>query len=147
MPSNNVFQYSKNRTRKRSAKKSIKTGKKMDSSSFWNPEFTVRMCECANYWWKLYSDRTRKKHFLRRLKTIGMASEKLYRNALNTVKSIRIIKKPKQYARLSTTNLRPVFHECRVYLKKSKKDYRQLVGTLFIKWSNGYQLWFSYSKL
>ena len=28
MPSNNVFQYSKIRTRKRSAKKSIKTGKK-----------------------------------------------------------------------------------------------------------------------
>ena len=32
MPSNNVFQYSKIRTRKRSAKKSIKTGKKK-----WNP--------------------------------------------------------------------------------------------------------------
>ena len=31
MPSNNVFQYSKIRTRKRSAKKSI----------FWNPESTV----------------------------------------------------------------------------------------------------------
>ena len=41
MPSNNVFQYSKIRTRKRSAKKSIKTGKKMESSSFWNPESTV----------------------------------------------------------------------------------------------------------
>ena len=41
MPSNSVFQYSKIRTRKRSAKKSIKTGKKMESSSFWNPESTV----------------------------------------------------------------------------------------------------------
>ena len=39
MPSNNVFQYSKIRTR--SAKKSIKTGKRMESSSFWNPESTV----------------------------------------------------------------------------------------------------------
>ena len=42
MPSNNVFQYSKIRTRKRSAKKSIKTGKKMESSSFWNPESSTR---------------------------------------------------------------------------------------------------------
>ena len=41
MPSNNVFQYSKIRTRKRSAKKSIKTGKTVESSSFWNPESTV----------------------------------------------------------------------------------------------------------
>ena len=41
MPSNNVFQYSKIRTRKRSAKKSIKTGKKMKSGSFWDPESTV----------------------------------------------------------------------------------------------------------
>ena len=41
MPSNNVFHYSKIRTGKRSAKKSIKTGKKVESSSFWNPESTV----------------------------------------------------------------------------------------------------------
>ena len=41
MPSNNVFHYSKIRTRKRSAKKSIKTGKKVESSSFWNQESTV----------------------------------------------------------------------------------------------------------
>ena len=41
MHSNNVFQHSKIRTRKRSAKKSIKTGKKMESNSFWNPESTV----------------------------------------------------------------------------------------------------------
>ena len=42
MPSNNVFQYSKIQTRKRSAKKSIKSGKKkMESSSFWNPESTA----------------------------------------------------------------------------------------------------------
>ena len=40
MPSNNVFQYSKIRTRKRSAKKSIKTGKK-NLALFWNPESTV----------------------------------------------------------------------------------------------------------
>ena len=30
--------------------------------------------------WKFYSNRTRKKRLLRRLKNIGMASEKLYRN-------------------------------------------------------------------
>ena len=40
MPSNNVFQYSKIRTGKRSAKKSIKTGKK-NLALFWNPESTV----------------------------------------------------------------------------------------------------------
>ena len=41
MPSNNAFQYGKIRTRKQSAKKRIKTGKKMESTSFWNPESTV----------------------------------------------------------------------------------------------------------
>ena len=35
---NNVFQYSKIWTRKRNAKKSIKTEKKLESSPFWNPE-------------------------------------------------------------------------------------------------------------
>ena len=41
MPSNNVFQYSKIRTRKRNAKESIKIEKKYEeSSSFWNPEST-----------------------------------------------------------------------------------------------------------
>ena len=40
MPSNNVFQYNNIRTRKRSAKKSIKTGKK-NLALFWNPESTV----------------------------------------------------------------------------------------------------------
>ena len=33
--------YGKIRTRKQSAKKIIKTGKKMESTSFWNPESTV----------------------------------------------------------------------------------------------------------
>ena len=33
--------YGKIRTRKQSAKKRIKTGKKMESTSFWNPESTV----------------------------------------------------------------------------------------------------------
>ena len=37
---NNVFQYSKIRTRKRNAKKSIKTEEKLESSPFWNPEST-----------------------------------------------------------------------------------------------------------
>ena len=37
---NNVFQYSKIRTRKRNAKKSIKTEKNLESSPFWNPEST-----------------------------------------------------------------------------------------------------------
>ena len=41
MHSNNVFQYSKIRTRKRNAKKSIKNSKKLESSPFWNPESTV----------------------------------------------------------------------------------------------------------
>ena len=40
MHSNNLFQYSKIRTRKRNAKKSIKTEKKVESSPFWNPEST-----------------------------------------------------------------------------------------------------------
>ena len=44
MPSNNVFQYSKIRTRKRSAKKSIKTGQKK-----WNPAlFGIRNPPCWN---------------------------------------------------------------------------------------------------
>ena len=43
MPSNKVFQYSKIRTRKRSAKKSIKTGKK------WNPALSgIRNPLCLN---------------------------------------------------------------------------------------------------
>ena len=33
--------YGKIRTRKQSAKKRIKTGKKMESTSFWNPESTA----------------------------------------------------------------------------------------------------------
>ena len=37
---NDVFQYSKIRTRKRNAKKSIKTEKNLESSPFWNPEST-----------------------------------------------------------------------------------------------------------
>ena len=37
---NNVFQYSKIRTRKRNATKSIKTEKNLESSPFWNPEST-----------------------------------------------------------------------------------------------------------
>ena len=44
MPSNNAFQYSKIRTRKRSAKKSISNRKKMYSNCFWNPESTVLEC-------------------------------------------------------------------------------------------------------
>ena len=49
MPSNNVCQYSKIQTRKRSAKKSIKTGKKWNPPLFgirnplcWNPESSTR---------------------------------------------------------------------------------------------------------
>ena len=37
---NNVFQYSKIRTRKRNAKKSFKKEKNLESSPFWNPEST-----------------------------------------------------------------------------------------------------------
>ena len=36
----------------------------------------------VNHWWKFYSDQTRIKSLLKRLKNIGIASEKLYRNAL-----------------------------------------------------------------
>ena len=35
-----------------------------------------------NHWWNFYSDRTRIKSLLKRLKNIGMASKKLYRNTL-----------------------------------------------------------------
>ena len=41
MPSKNVFQYSKIRTRNKVRRKALKPGKKMESSSFWNPESTV----------------------------------------------------------------------------------------------------------
>ena len=37
--------YGKIRTRKQSAKKRIKTGKKMESTSFWNPESSTRYPE------------------------------------------------------------------------------------------------------
>ena len=42
MRSNNVFQYSKIRTRKRNAKKSIKTVKNWNPALFWNPESSTR---------------------------------------------------------------------------------------------------------
>ena len=49
MPSNNAFQYGKIRTRKQSAKKRIKTGKKWNPPLFgirnplcWNPESSTR---------------------------------------------------------------------------------------------------------
>ena len=42
---NNVFQYSKIRTRKRNAKKSIKTEKNLESSHFWNPESAIQYLE------------------------------------------------------------------------------------------------------
>ena len=41
MPSKNVFQYSKIRTRNKVRRKALKPGKKMESSFFWNPESTV----------------------------------------------------------------------------------------------------------
>ena len=41
MPSNNVFQYNKIRTRNKVLRKALKPEKKMESSSFWNPESTV----------------------------------------------------------------------------------------------------------
>ena len=37
----------------------------------------------AYYWWKFYSVRRRKENTLKTIETIGMASEKLYRNTLN----------------------------------------------------------------
>ena len=43
----------------------------------WNFIFTNFNPHVANYWWKFYSDRTRKKS-----QNIGMASEKLYRDTL-----------------------------------------------------------------
>ena len=82
MPSNNVFQYSKIRTRKRSAKKSIKTGKKWNPALFgiqnplclnpesstrnpeataWNPESKTALDsltwgECVIYFDRIYSN-------------------------------------------------------------------------------------------
>ena len=46
---NNVFQYSKIRTRKRNAKKSIKTEKNLESSPFWNPESSTRNPESIGW--------------------------------------------------------------------------------------------------
>ena len=46
-----------------------------------NPRFD-KFQSMFNHWWKLYSDQTRIKSPLKRLKNIGMASEKLYRNNL-----------------------------------------------------------------
>ena len=57
MPPNNVFQYSKIRTRKRNAKKSIKTEKNMWNPALfgiqnplsWNPEFSTRNPESTGW--------------------------------------------------------------------------------------------------
>ena len=57
MHSNNVFQYSKIRTRKRNAKKSIKTEKNMWNPALfgiqnplsWNPEFSTRNPESTGW--------------------------------------------------------------------------------------------------
>ena len=46
---NNVFQYSKIWTRKRNAKKSIKTEKNLESSPFWNPESSTRNPESTGW--------------------------------------------------------------------------------------------------
>ena len=46
-----------------------------------NPRFD-KFQSMFNHWWKLYSDQTRIKSLLKRLKNIGMAFEKLYRNNL-----------------------------------------------------------------
>ena len=85
-------------------RKALKLGKK------WTPAlFGIRnsLCECANV--RITGENCiaigqGKKTLLRRLKNIGMASEKLYRNALNTVKSIRIIKKLFKFINLTTLN-------------------------------------------
>ena len=45
----NIFQYSKIRTGKRNAKKSIKTEKKLESSPFWNPESSTRNPESTGW--------------------------------------------------------------------------------------------------
>ena len=42
--------------------------------------------------------------------------------------------------------VRSFIEKSSLYVKKSKKDYRQLVGTLFRKWSISCHLWFSHSK-
>ena len=39
----------------------------------------------SRQWWKFHSERTRIKSHLRRLKNVGMVTEKLYRNTLNTL--------------------------------------------------------------
>ena len=46
---NNVFQYSKIRTRKRNAKKSIKAEKKYGIQPFWNPESSTRNPESTGW--------------------------------------------------------------------------------------------------
>ena len=61
----------------------------LEESFYWKLHFH-KFQSIANYWWKFYSDRTRRKPLLRRLKNIGMASEKLYRNALT--RPLKILK-------------------------------------------------------
>ena len=52
---------------------------------------------------KFYSDRTRKKTLLRRLKNIGMTSGKLYRNALKQKSLLKIQPHYSQFSSESTT--------------------------------------------
>ena len=48
--------------------------------------------------------------------------------------------------KLRTFARKQILREPMKKLVKSKKDYRQLVGTLFRKQSISYHLWFSHSK-
>ena len=54
----------------------------------------------VNHWWKFCSDQAREKSLLKRLKNIGMVSEKVYRNTLNSV--LRTIVEILTYEKLHT---------------------------------------------
>ena len=54
----------------------------------------------VSHWWKFCSDQARVKSLLKRLKNIGMVSEKVYRNTLNSV--LRTIVEILTYEKLHT---------------------------------------------
>ena len=83
----------------------------------------------ANYWWKFYSDRTRKKTLLRRLKNIGMASEKVYRNTLR----LRFCSKLPKKKFITHTPTNSAFCDKNQSLIKSVWNYtkRQILWTSF----------------
>ena len=131
MPSNNVFQYSKIRTRKRSAKKSIKTGKKMESSSFWNPESTgiqypesgihsmeSRIQDCPGF---PYMGRVSRFHF-----TTGKQYTREIRTEIN---SFRLCQNSNNFPRLKALGIKK-------NIAKRKRNYFPISLVTISSWSH-----------